>query len=171
MRPIVKDPAFRTSSTVAARWAIIVLLITGLLLLGTFDTPILNGLTTGWQHVLSVLGGRGPIEALQHGVNSGITKRFLPAVVTFAGLTIGTGLLLLRVLLQPTPAQWRLVVRLYAGALATYAIIVLLNKVTGNTVWAYRLSRQLLDFIVSPLPVAGLYLLLRATTPQQQAAA
>jgi len=165
-----KYRVFRTPRSVPARWAIIGLLAAGLLLLGTFDTPLLNRLTTGWQHVLAVLGGRGPIEALQQGVNGGITKRFLPAVATFAGLTIGTCLLLLRVLLQPTPAQWRLVLWFYAGALATYATIVLLNKVTGNSVWAYRLSRQLLDFVVSPLPVAGLYLLLRsAASPQQPA--
>lgn len=119
--------------------------------------------------MLAVLGGSHLTETLQQGVNSGITKRFLPAVVTFAGLTIGTCLLLLRVLLQPTSAQWRLVLRLYGGALATYATIVLLNKVTGNTVWAYRLSRQLLDFIVSPLPVARLYLLLRMPASQQPA--
>lgn len=162
----------RAPRSVAARWVIIGLLAAGLLVLGTFDTPILNWLTTAWQHVLSVLGGRGPIEALQQGVNGGITKRFLPAVATFAGLTIGTGLLLLRVLLQPTPTQWRLVLWFYGGGLAIYATIVVLNKVTGNTVWAYRLSRQLLDFIVSPLPVAGLYLLLRpADGPQQPAEA
>ncbi|MFC6221756.1 hypothetical protein ACFP2F_00765 [Hymenobacter artigasi] len=39
--------------------------------------------------------------------------------------------------------------------------IVLANKLAGNAVWAYRLSRQILDFVVSPLPVAGLYVVFR----------
>jgi hypothetical protein len=46
--------------------------------------------------------------------------------------------------------------------------MVVLNKFTGNAAWAYRLSRQLLDFIVSPIPVAGLYVLMRAGFGVQQ---
>ena len=36
-----------------------------------------------------------------------------------------------------------------------------IQKLAGNAQWAYRLSRQILDFVMSPLPVAGLYVLLR----------
>ena len=52
--------------------------------------------------------------------------------------------------------------RLYAGALAVYVAIVLAAKLAGDVAWAYRLSRQILGFVMSPLPVAGLYVLLRA---------
>ena len=137
------------------------LLVLFLLLIGVFDEPILQFLGRCWEQLLAAVGLRQQAEALQQGVDGGITKRFLPAVATYAVLYLGTCLLLLRLLL-PAPAQWRLVLRLYAGALAAYVAIVLLNKVTGNAPWAYRLSRQLLDFIVSPLPVAGLYVLIRA---------
>ncbi|WP_188562363.1 hypothetical protein [Hymenobacter frigidus] len=40
--------------------------------------------------------------------------------------------------------------------------IVLAAKLAGDVTWAYQLSRQILDFVVSPLPVAGLYVLFRA---------
>ena len=47
-----------------------------------------------------------------------------------------------------------------AGTLAVYVAIVLAIKLAGDVAWAYRLSRQILDFVMSPLPVAGLYVLL-----------
>ncbi len=142
-------------------WVVIGFLLILLLLLGVFDEPILQFLTVFWQKSLAAVGLGRQTEALQRGLDSGILKRFLPAVATYAVLYLATCLLLLRVLL-PAPAQWRLVLQLYVGALIFYVAIVLLNKLTGNTAWAYRLSRQLLDFIVSPLPVAGLYVLMRA---------
>lgn len=157
-------PAF---SSVAAKvqhravyWVVIGGLIVLLLLLGVFDAPILQALTIFWQKALAAVGLRRQVAALQQEINGGITKRLLPVVVSYAVLYLATCLLLLRGLL-PAPAQWRLAWRLYAGALAGYAAIVLVNKLTGNAAWAYRLSRQLLDFIVSPLPVAGIYVLLR----------
>jgi hypothetical protein len=45
---------------------------------------------------------------------------------------------------------------------AAYVAIVLLGKLAGDAVWAYRLSRHLIDFVVSPLPVAGLLVLFRS---------
>jgi hypothetical protein len=132
-----------------------------LLLLGVFDEPILQALTFFWHKTLAAVGLHRQVAALQQEINGGITKRFLPAVISYTVLYLAACLLLLRVLL-PTPTQWQLAWQLYAGALAGYGAIVLLNKLTGNAAWAYRLSRQLLDFIVSPLPVAGIYVLLRA---------
>lgn len=131
-----------------------------LLLVGVYDEFILTFLTGLWQRVLAAVGLRRQAEAMQQGISGGITKRFLPAVATYAALYLGLCLLLLRLLLSS--AQWRLVLRLYAGALAVYVAVVLLGKFSGDAVWAYRLSRQLLDFVVSPLPVAGLLVLFRA---------
>ncbi|MBD2768827.1 hypothetical protein IC235_13105 [Hymenobacter sp. BT664] len=150
-----------------AHWAAVGGLVILLLLLGVFDELILQALTVFWQKSLAAVGLHRQVEALQRQVNGGITKRLLPAVASYTILYLGTCLLLLRVLL-PTPAQWRVACQLYASVFAVYATIVLLNKLTGNTVWAYRLSRQLLDFIVSPLPVAGVYVLLRAGYKSQQ---
>ncbi|WP_046244886.1 XrtX-associated membrane protein [Hymenobacter terrenus] len=146
--------------TGAGRWLLVGLLLIALLLIGVYNDPILTVLTMLWQKLLAAVGLRQLAEAMQKGINGGITKRLLPAVATYAGLYLSICLLLLRLLL-PTAAQWHLVLRLYAGALAVYVAIVLLGKVANDAAWAYRLSRQLLDFIVSPIPVAGLYILLR----------
>jgi hypothetical protein len=148
------------------RWAAIVVLIGFLFFIGILDEPILQALTTFWQKLLGALGLARQAEALQQGLNGGIAKRFLPAVATYAVLYLGACLLLLRLLLPA--ASWRLALWLYAGALGLYATMVVLNKFTGNAAWAYRLSRQLLDFIVSPIPVAGLYVLMRAGFGVQQ---
>ena len=94
------------------------------------------------------------------GINGGITKRLLPAVATYSALYIGICLLLLGLVLAS--AQWRMAVKLYAGTLAVSVGIALASKLAGDTVWAYRLIRQILDFVVCPLLVAGLYVLFRA---------
>ncbi len=145
----------------AARRALVAALIIALLLLGFYEPSILTFLTARWQAVLAAAGLRQQAEALQHGINGGIVKRFLPALVTYAGLYLGICLLLLRLLL-PTPAHWHLALRLYAGTLAAYVALVVLGKLAGDATWVYQLSRPLLDFLVSPLPVAGLYILFRA---------
>ena len=142
-------------------WVMVIGLVIALLLIGVYDESVLAFLTTSWQKLLSAVGLRQRVEAMQQGVNGGITKRLLPAVATYALLYLGLCLLLLRVLL-PLRAQWHLVLRLYAGAVVVYVALVLLARFGGNVAWAYRLSRQILDFLVSPLPVAGLYVLLRA---------
>lgn len=136
-------------------------LVGALLLLGVCDEPIHAFLTALWLKVLAAVGLRPLAEALQRSVSGSVTQRLLPAVATYAALYLGVCLLLLRLLL-PAPAQWRLALRLYAGALAAYAVLALLGKLAGDAQWLYRLSRHLLDFMVSPLPIAALYVLFRA---------
>ncbi|WP_210519241.1 XrtX-associated membrane protein [Hymenobacter terricola] len=150
-----------TRLTQAGRWALVGGLVIALLLVGVYDEAIIASFTVLWQKGLAAVGLRQQAEALQKGINGGITKRLLPAVATYALLYLGICLLLLRVLL-PAPAQWRLVLRLYAGILAVYVGIALVGKLSGDAPWAYQLSRQILDFVVSPLPVAALYVLFRA---------
>ena len=141
-------------------WGLTALLALALFLLGVYDVGVLAFLTSFWLKALAALGLRQQAGALQQGLSGGITKGLLPAVATYAALYLSTCLLLLRRLL-PTAAQWRLVLPLYAGTLAVYVAITVLGKLTGGAPWVYRLSRQILDFVVSPLPVAGLYVLLR----------
>ena len=142
------------------RWLLVGALVLALLLLGVYNAPVLDGLTTGWQRGLAALGLADAANAMQHGIDAGITRRMLPAVATYAALYLSVCLLLLYLLL--TPAQWQLTWLLYAGALAVYVVVAVLGKLAGDARWAYRLSRHLLDFVVSPLPVAGLYVLFRA---------
>lgn len=135
-------------------------MLVALLLIGVYNDPALSFFTVLWQKLLAALGLRQYAEHLQQGINGSITKRLLPAVATYAALYLALCLLLLWLLLPP--AQWGLAVRIYAVALAVYVAIVVVGKLAGDVQWAYRLSRQLLDFVISPLPVAGLYVLFRA---------
>ena len=141
-------------------WLLPGLLLLALLLLGVYNDQALDALTTLWQRGLGLFGLGHSAAAMQQGIDAGITRRFLPAVATYAALYLGLCLLLLWRLLRP--AQWQLAWRLYAAGLALYVAIAVLGKLAGNAQWAYRLSRHLLDFIVSPLPVGALYVLFRA---------
>lgn len=161
--PVISATTFPVSHHLNApvRWALVGALVAALFLLGTYDEEVHVFLTAFWQRLLTAAGLHERVAAMQQGVSGGVTKRLLPAVATYAALYLGACLLLLRLLL-PTRAQWHLALRLYALALASYVLMVVLTKVAGNVEWAYRLSRHLLDFIVSPLPVAALYVLFRA---------
>ena len=141
-------------------WLRLLTLLAVLLLLGVYSEQIIAGLIAAWPKLLRAVGLNQFAERLQQGLNGGIAKRPLLAVASYAALYLATCLLLLRLVLAP--AQWRMAVAIYAGTLAVYVGIVLTGKLAGDAVWAYRLSRQILDFVVSPLPVAGLYVLFRA---------
>jgi hypothetical protein len=141
-------------------WLLLLVFLAGLLLLGVYSEQIITWLITAWTKLLGAVGLNQLALRLQQGLDGGIAKRPLPALATYAVLYLATCLLLLRLVLSP--AQWRLALRLYALGLGVYVLITVLAKLLGNVAWVYRLSRQLLDFIVSPLPVAGLYVLFRA---------
>ncbi|WP_425556422.1 XrtX-associated membrane protein [Hymenobacter saemangeumensis] len=143
------------------RWVLVGLLVLVLFLAGVYDAQIFGFLTTAWQKVLSAVGLSRQAELLQQGVHGGVTHRALPAVLTYAAFYIALCLLLLRLLVHD-PLQWRLVLQLYAGIIAAYVLIVAIGKLAGDAVWAYRLSRHLIDFLVGPLPIAGLLVLFRA---------
>lgn len=153
-------PSASFSLPATRRWAAAGLIVL-LLLIGTYDEQMFTFLTSAWQKLLAIIGLDRQATALQSGINGGITKRFLPAVATYAALYLAICLLLLRVLF-PARGQWHLVLQVYAGIAAAYIGLVLMAGVAGNIPWAYLLSRQILDFMVSPLPVVGLCVLLRA---------
>lgn len=151
------------------RWALVGTLVLLLFMAGVYDEQIFAFLGAGWQKLLGALGLSQQADALQQGVHSRVTRRPLLAVATYALLYIGTCLLLLRLLL-PDPLQWRLSLRLYAGVLAAYVLLLALGKLAGDAVWAYRLSRHLIDFLAGPLPVAGLLVLFRSGLGPRSAA-
>ncbi|WP_345127424.1 XrtX-associated membrane protein [Hymenobacter antarcticus] len=154
-------PAPTHRLTGLSRWVLVGALLAALFLIGVYDEVIHALLTSLWQRLLAAAGLGQQVRAVQQGVSGGVTKRLLPAVATYAALYLGICLLLLRLLL-PTGAQWHLALRLYLATLVVYVAMVVAAKLAGNVVWAYRLSRHILDFVVSPLPVAGLYVLFRA---------
>ena len=152
--------AFSNRAKYWGRWALIAMLLLTLFFLGTYDEPVHTLLTALWQHLLAAVGLQNYFNSLQAGVSGGITKRFLPAVATYAVLYLALCLVLLRLLL--TPSQWRLALRCYAAAIAIYAVLIVVGRLSGNIPWIYRLARQILDFVFSPLPVGGLYILFQA---------
>ncbi|MFD2718781.1 XrtX-associated membrane protein [Hymenobacter monticola] len=141
------------------RWVLAALLLAALLLLGFYKEQIAVFLTVCWERMLAAMDLLQRATALQQGIDGNVVKRLLPAVATYAAMYLAVSLLLLKVLV---PRQWWLVWRSYAAGLMVYAALVLLGKLGGDLVWAYRLSRQLLDFIMCPLPVGALYVLLQS---------
>ena len=157
------EPPVPVSSIQAdpGRWVLVAALVLVLFVVGVYDDAVFAVLTSALQKLLAAVGLYQPAAAAQQNVDANVTHRYVPAGMAYAGLYVGLCLAVLRLLL-PAPAQWRLVLHLYAGTIAAYVLLVLLGRAAGNVVWVYRLARHLLDFIVSPLPVAGLYVLFRA---------
>ena len=146
---------------VAVRWAVGLGLVLLLLLLGVYDETLFAYFAALWQKALAAAHLSGQADDFQHGIHRRVTRRPLLAVATYAAVYVALCLLLLRVLLR-TRTQWRLVLRLYAGVVVAYVLIAGAGKLAGDTIWAYRFSRHLIDFVVSPIPVAGLLVLFRA---------
>ena len=104
----------------------LVLLLLALLLIGVYDEQTLAFLTDMWQRMLAATGLNHRVAAMQQGINSGITKRLLPAVATYAALYLGICLLLLRLLLlleSMLLMWWRKILRLRPLSLMHFAPI------------------------------------------------
>jgi len=113
---------------------------------------IFAALTRAWQAVFAALGLGGALAHWQQDTSALVTRRSLPAGLTYAVLYVGTSLLLLHLLLR-NPRRTRWVAQLYAGLLSACVLLLLTGRLGGHAAWAYGLGRRLLDFIVSPLPV------------------
>jgi hypothetical protein len=143
----------------AGRLLLAALLVGLLFYVGTYDEPVFAWLTDAWQRLLHALGLGELAGRIQQGTSGQITKRSLPAMLTY-GLAYSAVCLLILWLLVPRRAL-RLAFGLYGGIFAASALLLLLGKAAGDVPWLYKLGRQLIDFIVSPLPVAALVPLLR----------
>lgn len=138
------------------------LLAIGLLLLGVYDEQLQALLARAWHAVFELLSFEQAAGAIARSAQrQGAHRPSLPGA-TYMGLYIGICLLILRLLVR-TAGEWRLVWRVYAGIAGAYLLLVLLSKAGGDLRWAYRLSRHLLNFLVSPLPVLALLVLLRGS--------
>lgn len=140
----------------------LVAVLVGLLLLGgVYDEYVFTFLTLLWQKILGALGLSQQAAALQQGINANVTQRSLLAAATYAALYVGICLLILQLVLQ-NRQQWRLALKLYAGVAGAYMLLVIIGKLAGDVFWAYKLSRHLIDFLASPIPVAALIVLFKA---------
>ena len=159
--PIAPGRKFWYRPPVAIRWALGIGLVVILLFLGVYDETLFTYFATVWQKALTAAHLSNQADDLQHGIHRRVTRRPLLAVASYALIYVSLCLLLLRLLMR-TRAQWRLVLRLYAGVVVAYVLIAGAGKLAGDAIWAYRLSRHLIDFVVSPIPVAGLLVLFKA---------
>jgi hypothetical protein len=145
----------------------------GLLLAGLlFGTTVYNSelydlLDAGWQWGCSALGishydpnslqQSNGVGQLMHNAHS------VPAVLIFGVLYVGLCLALQRVLL-PQASQRRLVSWFYGGACGVVLGLLLASKL-GGSASLVSLNKQLVHFVVSPLPVIILVPLLRWYMP------
>lgn len=137
--------------------------------LGTYDLVVFNALDVGWQKLLGAFNLTDQLAALQRGVSGQVTRRSLLTMLTYSLLYTGTCLLLVRLLLARGGQPMRQACLLYAAVFGACGLLLLGAKLAGDTLWAYRLGRRLIDFIVSPVPVIILVPLLRwSASPKEQ---
>lgn len=147
-----------------ARWLVAGLLVLGLFGVGLASETILEALTRGWQALFEQLGLGPALASWQQGTSHLVTTRSLPAVATYSLAYVGLCLLLLHVVLRDG-RRTRWAAQVYLGLLGLYLVLTLAGRLGGNLPWAYKLSRRIIDFVVSPLPVV---LLLPVLWPGQR---
>lgn len=129
------------------RYAAIAGLVVVLFLLGMNSGPVYQFLTDIWAAVLPA----GLADSLRQGTSTLVTKKSLPAMLTYGIFYCSLCLLLIGLLL----GTWRrlgLALTAYWLVFGTCALLLLLGKL-GHLDWAYQLARRLIDMVVSPLPV------------------
>lgn len=134
------------------RWALAAALALVLFVVGMESDTIFASLTRSWQVVFNLVGLGTLLARLQQGTSHLVTTRSLPAMGTYSLLYVGGCLLLLHVLLRDG-RRTRWAAQLYLGLLALYVLLMVGGRLGGNAEWAFKLSRRIIDFIVSPLPV------------------
>ena len=142
-----------------ARWCLAVVLALVLFMVGVESDAIFAALTRGWQALFNLVGLGDTLARLQQGTSHLVTTRSLPAMGTYSLLYVGGCLLLLHVLLRDG-RRTRWIAQLYLGLLVLYVLLMVGGRLGGNAEWAFRLSRRIIDFTVSPLPVMMLLPLL-----------
>lgn len=142
-----------------AQWGFAMTLALGLFIVGVESEAIFVVLTRGWQALFNLVGLGDTLARLQQATSHLVTTRSLPAMGTYTLLYVGGCLLLLHVLLRDG-RRTRWIAQLYLGLLVLYALLMVGGRLGGNAEWAFRLSRRIIDFIVSPLPVMMLLPLL-----------
>ena len=145
-------PAPAATPLTPARRALAGLLAAALFWLGAESEVIFDFLTRAWRAVFGALGWGGALAHWQQGTSHLTTTRSLPAVVSYSLLYVAVSVLLLHVLLRDA-RRTRWVAQAYLGLLGLSALLLLAGRVGGNLPWALRLSRRIIDFLVSPLPV------------------
>ena len=141
-----------TPPLTAARWLLAGGLAAALFVVGMESDAVFAALTRAWQAGLAALGLGGLVARWQQGTSHLVTTRSLPAMATYSLLYLGGSLLLLHVLLRDA-RRTRWAAQVYLGLLALYVSLMVGGRLAGNNEWAFKISRRIIDFLVSPLPV------------------
>lgn len=140
------------------RWVLAAGLALLLFWVGSESDAVFAALTRAWQAIFTAIGQGHLLDRLQQGTSQQVTKRSLPAMLTYSVLYLAVCLLLLRLVLHNAHV-WLLAARLYAGVIGLCAGLLLLGKLGGDVAICYHAARRLIDFLVSPVPVLILVLL------------
>ncbi|MBT9394859.1 hypothetical protein KLP40_16965 [Hymenobacter sp. NST-14] len=131
--------------------------------LGLNAEPVFSVLTRLWQAVLP----DRLLTLLHQGTSPELTRRSLPAMLTYGLLYCSLCLGLLKLLLG-RGRHLALALGAYGMGFAGCALLIAVGKL-GQQEWAYQLARRGIDGIVSPLPVVVLLPLLRWYQPPTRA--
>ena len=134
-----------------ARWVLAGALALVIFLVGLESEVLFAWLTRGWQALFDVVGLGPTLARWQQNTSHLVTTRSLPAMGTYSLLYVGGCLLLLHVLLRDA-RRTRWAAQVYLGLLGLYVVLMVGGRLGGNGEWAFKLSRRIIDFIVSPLP-------------------
>jgi hypothetical protein len=135
-----------------ARWVLAGGLGVLLFVIGMESDAVFALLTQAWQSLLEGLGLASVLARWQQGTSNLVTTRSLPAMATYSLAYMGLSLLLLHVLLRDS-RRTRYAAQVYLGLLGLYVALMVGGRLAGNIPWAFMLSRRIIDFLVSPLPV------------------
>lgn len=135
-----------------ARWLLAGGLGALLFVMGMESDAVFALLTRVWQSLLQGMGLASVLARWQQGTSSLVTTRSLPAMATYSLAYVGLSLLLLHVLLRDG-RRTRYAAQVYLGLLGLYVALMVGGRLAGNLPWALKLSRRIIDFVVSPLPV------------------
>ncbi|AIZ62810.1 hypothetical protein PK28_02340 [Hymenobacter sp. DG25B] len=138
------------------RKLVLLLLGSGLFVLGQFDEQVFTGLARLWRAGMALMGPAGQY-LLQAGTHTQLTSHGMPVALTYRVLYLGLSILLLRVLLRGR-FQWQIVLA-YAGAFLTGCMLLAVGQGLHLQVMSL-LAHQLIDFLCSPLAVLLAYPLL-----------
>lgn len=168
----VAPPPARSGLPEWGRWAMSVALA-GLLVAATFCNDALYALFGSWgQALLGALGPKQPLPALQQPAAIMQVMNNPHSVLAVVAYSIGflAVCVALLLLLLPLPAQRRLVFRFY-GVAGLALLLLLGGGRVAHSVALLLLAKQLVHFVVSPLPIIVLVPLLRWYLPPAPAQA
>ena len=166
-------PATRSARSPLLQWltprvAFGLALLVSLALVGLYRKPLLLSANAHWLHTLAALPASVQrLPGLGTGLVPGGVTHLAPVVgVAYLAFYLVASLSILWLLLAGR--SWQLALRGYGAMLLAYGLLLGLG-LAGHLPMLVHGARNVLDFVASPLPVAGLLVMLwRPTATNQQ---